>query len=178
MPTPHHIVQLTRLEDLCKEWSTIHSQYCNLFSSLVNILTQRQATSNLLNSSNSTIFRVTTNTIIVTSNILDQIFQPQTLTRVIYKQSREIEEILSKIHKIFEEFEIIVKSMRKILLQSDKLVSGPLTDLNLSSTYKTSTSNLTSKQQPSNKKASIQNPNNLQKLQILIIHLVNKKWMM
>ncbi|CAG8828047.1 2462_t:CDS:2, partial [Gigaspora rosea] len=64
MPTP---VQLTRLEDLCKEWSTIHSQYCNL------------------------------------SNI-----QPQTFTRVIYKQSREIEEIL---HKIFEEFEKIMKSM-------------------------------------------------------------------
>ncbi|CAG8633987.1 21576_t:CDS:2 [Dentiscutata erythropus] len=80
MSTPQHIVQLTRLDDLCKEWTTIHSQSCNLFSSLVNILIQRQATSNILNSTNSTKLKVTTNTTIVTSNILDQIFQPQTLT--------------------------------------------------------------------------------------------------
>ncbi|CAG8599804.1 11443_t:CDS:1 [Cetraspora pellucida] len=129
MSTPNHIVQLTRLDDLCKDWSTIHDQSCNLFSSLVNILTQRQATSNILHSSQSKVSRIITNTTIVTTNILDQIFQPQTLTRVIYKQSQEIEEILSKIHKILEEFETIVKSMRKILLQNDKIIFGPLTNM-------------------------------------------------
>ncbi|CAG8581687.1 1069_t:CDS:1, partial [Scutellospora calospora] len=82
MPTPNHIVQLIRLDNLCKDWSIIHDQSCNLFSSLVNILTQRQATSNILNSSShSTLSRLTTNTVITTTNILDQIFQPQTLNR-------------------------------------------------------------------------------------------------
>ncbi|CAG8473105.1 10301_t:CDS:2 [Racocetra fulgida] len=134
MSTPNHIVQLTRLDDLSKNWSTIHSQSCNLFSSLVNILTQRQATSNVLHSSQSKVSRIITNTTIVSTNILDQIFQPQTLTRVIYKQSREIEEILSKIHKILEEFETIVKSMRKILLQNDKIVSADIS-ISLSNLY-------------------------------------------
>ncbi|CAG8550450.1 11321_t:CDS:2 [Diversispora eburnea] len=48
MSIPQHITQLIRLETLCKDWSSIHSHSCEFFSSLVNILTQREATTNIL----------------------------------------------------------------------------------------------------------------------------------
>ncbi|CAG8476819.1 711_t:CDS:1 [Acaulospora colombiana] len=143
MPIPQHITLIIRLDNLCKDWSSVHRRSCLLFSSLINILTQRQATTNVLQNisvPNSTISRVATNTNFapISSNPLDQILTSQTLNLVIYKQSREIEDVLTKIHKILDEFEEILKSMENLLSQNNKILFGPLMTANASSSVSTS----------------------------------------
>lgn len=125
---PQHITQLVRLDNLCKEWSSIHGRSCELFSSLVNILTQRDATANLLRNSHLTSQspasrRLITNTNLLSSlNPIDQVFTPRTLELVIYKQSQEVEKVLTKIHNILDEFEEVLKLMKNISSQSHKIL--------------------------------------------------------
>src|ERR1044072_7778746 len=104
MPAPNHITHLIRLDNLCKDWCSIHSRSCTYFSSLINILTQRKETSNLLFSSSngktstfpSTTFPYTN---LIPSSTFDKnlpfALQSKSLTLLVYKQSHEIEELLS-----------------------------------------------------------------------------------
>ncbi|CAG8677394.1 9707_t:CDS:1, partial [Paraglomus occultum] len=41
---PQHVNQLMRIDKLNKEWARTHAQSCAVFSLLVNIETQREAT--------------------------------------------------------------------------------------------------------------------------------------
>ncbi|CAG8440982.1 15062_t:CDS:1 [Funneliformis caledonium] len=127
MSTPNHITHLIRIDHLCKDWCSKHSRSCAYFSSLLNILTQRKDTSNFLfssNNANSSKNLSCTNFIPSSSHKnLPFALQPQSLSLLIYKQSHEIEEILTAIHSTLEEFEEIINLMNGILNQSNKLVN-------------------------------------------------------
>ncbi|CAG8596154.1 12014_t:CDS:1 [Acaulospora morrowiae] len=160
MPAPQHITHLIRLDSLCKDWSSIHSHSCALFSSLINILTQRHTTTDVLqniSASDATISRLVTNVNFssISLNPLDQVLTSQTLSLVIYKQSREIENVLTKIHKIIDDFEEILKSMESILSQNNKILFGPLMITNaLSSTLPNSAQSSPSSSPKKQKKKS------------------------
>ncbi|CAI2163124.1 15363_t:CDS:2 [Funneliformis geosporum] len=127
MSTPNHITHLVRIDHLCKDWCSKHSRSCAYFSSLLNILTQRKDTSNFLFSSNndnpSKNFSCTNLIPFSSHKNLPFALQSQPLTLLIYKQSHEIEEILTTIHSILDEFEEIINLMKGILNQSNKLVN-------------------------------------------------------
>ncbi|CAB4405015.1 unnamed protein product [Rhizophagus irregularis] len=178
MSTPNHITHLIRLDNLCKDWSTIHSNSCKYFSSLINILTQRKDTELLLGSNNNNnnkifdSFYINNNNsnLMPSSSIsigknLPFFLQSQSLTLLIYKQSREIEEMLTKIHSVLQEFEEIINSMKNILNQSNKLINPNQTissspSLNSTTTTSisttTTTTATTTKKQSSKKKKSKQ----------------------
>jgi hypothetical protein len=176
MLTPNHITHLIRLDNLCKDWSTIYSNSCKYFSSLINILTQRKETSLLLGSNNNnnnnkmvnSSYVNNSNLIIPSSSISFNknhplFLQSQSLSLLIYKQSREIEEILTKIHSVLQEFEEIINSMKNILYQSNKLIDPsqtitPPPSLNSTTTTSISTTKTTTtaKTQSSKKKKSKQ----------------------
>nr|CAG8539566.1 11133_t:CDS:2 [Entrophospora candida] len=138
MATPQHINLLVRIDELCKDWSSSHKRSCMLFSSLVNILAQRQETLDQLKKSNNYSLPPPKKNIKIlnndnnsssnsnSSNVTDSmIFQHEILTSIIYKQSCEIENLLCKLHHILNnEFEEILKSMQTIQLQIEKIFSS------------------------------------------------------
>ncbi|GBB97748.1 hypothetical protein RclHR1_03060005 [Rhizophagus clarus] len=181
MSTPNHITHLIRLDNFCKDWSTIHSNSCKYFSSLINILTQRKETDLLLSSNNNNkmvkSFHVDNSNLVPSSSIsfnknIPLFLQPQSLSLLIYKQSLEIEEVLTKIHLVLQEFEEIVNSMKNILNQSNKLINSSQTissspSLNSTTTstssMTTTTTTTTTTKQSSKKKKSKQQHSKSQK---------------
>ncbi|RIA86664.1 hypothetical protein C1645_828947 [Glomus cerebriforme] len=179
MSTPNHITHLTRIDNLCKDWSSIHSNSCTYFSSLINILTQRKETSNLFlnsnknkkinlnsfydNNNNNDFTNLIPSSSISFNKNLPLFLQSQSLNLLIYKQSCEIEEIITKIHSVLKEFEEIINSMKGILNQSNKLINPNQTissssSLNSTTTSSISTTQTQTKQSPSKKKKSKQRP--------------------
>ncbi|CAG8526261.1 11235_t:CDS:1 [Paraglomus occultum] len=100
---PQHVNQLMRIDKLSKEWARTHAQSCAVFSLLVNIETQREATLSFTSNPPS---------------YLDS----KTINLLIYKQTGEIADNVLRIHRSLDEFAKIVKSMRMALHEISKLV--------------------------------------------------------
>ncbi|ORY05457.1 hypothetical protein K493DRAFT_333549 [Basidiobolus meristosporus CBS 931.73] len=119
LPQQQIISLLSKLDSLCRQWSTQQAFTSSLFSSLINLLTQRDETLSMLSKQQETgsnrNLRVLKNPSLLPYNVLESL---------VYKQSVELEKILSQLHQSINGFEKSAKSMAQLKNSLNKMLSS------------------------------------------------------
>ncbi|RUS18480.1 hypothetical protein BC938DRAFT_475962 [Jimgerdemannia flammicorona] len=116
----HTIVEshLTRCDNLCRQWASLQTTTLTLFSSITNITTQRQET--------QTTIRSLANR--PTNDMLSQLLSNGNLDRLLYKQTRAMEESIRQLHACMPKFRALVVDLDRLLAESTKHLSYTLTN--------------------------------------------------
>ncbi|KAK9767446.1 hypothetical protein K7432_002754 [Basidiobolus ranarum] len=119
LPQHQILALLTKLDSLCRQWSNQQAFTGSLFSSLINLITQRDETLVLLTkqqefSSNKNP-RIPKNPSFLPKHVLESL---------IYKQTVEIEKTLTQLHQSMATFERLVRGMTQLKSSLDKMLSS------------------------------------------------------